>query len=150
MPCFTISILAAISDRDYINEIFIRKYIDFWGGLSAIDKIEGHTVYKVSICDEAAASFIHDLPAPFFVSHINHTFTGVPFYKHAKIPRPHIPPPHCDAILMNVYWNANKCELRSNIKCQKCPRNCLILFKEKSVEKEGPPLMDTNRVVGVV
>lgn len=113
MPCFTITVVYPPHKKDVVNRMngtYFIKYVERYGGVCRISAIADHAVYDIILCDEDAAAFLRDLPEPFIVAYILYTSSGRLFYKHAKIQKRPIPPPHNDKVLMDVYWNASACE----------------------------------------
>jgi hypothetical protein len=113
MPCFNITVLCPPHPKKIVNDMNALYFLKYMYRFRAIYKrsvIASHTVYDIVLCDEDAALFLRDLPQPFIVASIVFTFSGEIFYKHAKIRREAVPPPHRDKILMDVYWNAIACE----------------------------------------
>ena len=119
MPCFTIRVVYPPHERDIVNHVnstYFTKFIGYYGGVCRILTVGRHIVYDIILCDEDAAALLRDLPAPFIVAYVLYTVSSKLFYKHSKIQREHIAPPHNDKVLMDVYWNASACE--KNFKLQ--------------------------------
>jgi len=93
-----------------MNHTHFIKRVGRYGGVCRLSTISNHTVYDIVLCDEEAAGFLRELPEPFIVAYIIYSSSGQIFYKHAKIQREHVPPPHNNKVLMDVYWNASACE----------------------------------------
>ena len=109
MPCFTITVMYPPHERHVVNRVngtYFIKFIRRYGGVCRVSVLHGHPVYDIILCDEDAAAFLRDLPEPYLVAYIVYTSSNKLFYKHAKIRRTPVPPPHNDKLLMDVYWNA--------------------------------------------
>ena len=116
MTCFTITLVHPTGPHptiNLLNAIGLRKHIHRFRADKTL-VIMRSDICKVTLCDEEAAAFLRDLPAPFFVASVSilspPTLVERIFYLHSRIRRERVPPPHRNKILMDVFWNAMACE----------------------------------------
>ncbi len=97
-----------LNHRSFENLLRIHR-----GNLLTNGSMNTYQVSEVTLCDADAASFIRDLPDPFFIAAIVIRANKESFYTNPLIKtdnRPH--PPRRGSVEKDVYWWAASCEKR--------------------------------------
>lgn len=117
MTCYTIFTLYPVNENNRMNIMNHRMFQNLIRIHRATLLTNGimnrYQVSEVVVCDADAASFIRDLPDPFFIAAIviranKELFYTNPLLKTEKRPYP----PRRDPVEKDVYWWAASCEKR--------------------------------------